>query len=154
MSKDYTNIRAIERIKARCITDSNGCWVWQGAKFRGYAQIYLPSLNIGTGGHRITYTLVKGEIPKGLVIDHLCRNPSCLNPDHLEAVTAWENTRRGVGPSATRVKATHCVKGHEFTEVNTYHPPKHPQQRYCKQCIRSYNKKYQAKLRLKVGTNG
>ena len=70
------------------------CWVWQRTKTSaGYAN---PVINGKvTYGHRYFYELVKGPIPEGLVIDHLCRMPSCVNPDHLEAVTNAENVRRG-----------------------------------------------------------
>lgn len=35
-----------------------------------------------------------GPIPEGLAIDHLCRQTSCVRPDHLEAVTYAENLHR------------------------------------------------------------
>jgi hypothetical protein len=60
------------------------------------------------------YSAVKGAIPDGLHIDHLCRNRACCHPDHLEAVTPRENVRRGV-----RSQVTHCPKGHEYTPENT-----------------------------------
>jgi hypothetical protein len=50
--------------------------------------------------HRFAYELLVGPIPEGLVIDHLCRNRRCVNPAHLEPVTAEENWRRGDAPSA------------------------------------------------------
>ena len=52
--------------------------------------------------------MFKGTIPQGLVIDHLCRNKSCVNPAHLEAVTNTENVLRGEAPSAKAARKTHC----------------------------------------------
>ncbi len=73
-----------------------GCWEWSGYTSRdGY-----PRLSISNDpkrivlAHRVSYELHKGPIPEGLQIDHLCHNKSCTNPDHLEAVTGAENTRR------------------------------------------------------------
>ena len=53
----------------------------------------------GRGGcalaHRVYYEKAKGPIPAGMQIDHLCRVPVCVNPDHLEAVTPAQNVQRG-----------------------------------------------------------
>ena len=73
--------------------DSNGCWIWTGAIHKsGYGQIKWKGKS--TVAHRVMYTIFKGEIPKGLVIDHLCNIKKCVNPEHLEAVTTSENTQR------------------------------------------------------------
>ena len=71
------------------------------------------------GAHRVSYQLVVGEIPEGLTLDHLCRNPSCVNPDHLEPVTTKENILRGVSKIAQQARQTHCKRGHPFDEENT-----------------------------------
>lgn len=67
--------------------------------------------------HRVAYEAEVGPIPDGLVLDHLCRTPSCVNPQHLEPVTVQENFRRGLRIHALK---THCPRGHEYTEANTY----------------------------------
>jgi len=69
--------------------------------------------------HRRVYTLLKGAIPDGLTLDHLCRFTSCVNPDHLEPVTAGENVLRGNTAGGINARKTHCVHGHEFTAANT-----------------------------------
>src|SRR6202030_118623 len=68
---------------------NSGCWLWLGAcnEF-GYGKFGKVK------AHRFSYEREKGPIPDGLEIDHLCRNKSCVNPDHLEAVTHGENRRR------------------------------------------------------------
>ena len=47
-----------------------------------------------------------------------CRNPACVNPDHLEPVSIRENLLRGVGPSAQHAKKTHCPAGHSYAGKN------------------------------------
>lgn len=74
--------------------DALECWLWIGPLDRyGYGK-YRRS-NRHTGAHRIAYQLLVGEIPEGLVIDHLCRNRACVNPWHMDPVTNRENILRG-----------------------------------------------------------
>lgn len=92
------------------------CWLWQGCvtTANGYGR-FGPWKGKVHWAHRVAYELAKGPIPKGLTIDHLCRTRRCVNPAHLEAVTASVNVRRG-GCSLL----THCKHGHPFDEANTY----------------------------------
>jgi len=74
------------------------CWVWTGSKDRaGYGRTWRSTAPFPA--HRVAYELLVGPIPAGLVIDHLCRNPACVNPDHLEPVTHRVNILRGHAPS-------------------------------------------------------
>ena len=72
------------------------CWCWVGRLNRnGYAYVWCQNDKRDVVGHRITYQLTRGMIPKGRILDHLCRVRSCINPYHLEPVTHQTNTLRG-----------------------------------------------------------
>src|SRR6478752_5165546 len=78
------------------VLQENGCWEWVGSvrKNDGYGRW---SVGKGTLAHRVIYEKMRGAVPKGLELDHLCRNRLCVNPDHLEPVTTRENIFRGIG---------------------------------------------------------
>ena len=105
--------------------------------------------------HRLAYEAAYGDIPDGLVIDHLCRNRRCINPQHLEAVTIGENALRGVGSPAQNARKTHCKRGHEFTQENTIRLPH--DRRECRACRREYQinnrVRLSARMREYVRTN-
>lgn len=72
------------------------CWLWTASHDHlGYGRFYVNDLKRKTGAHRVAYELVIGPIPPRLVIDHLCKNPPCVNPKHLEPVPQYENICRG-----------------------------------------------------------
>jgi len=94
-------------------TKTDNCWEWTASKnSAGYGLIFY--LGKSQPAHRVWYEVAKGEIPKGLEIDHLCRNRSCVNPDHLEAVTHQVNVQRGI----QGMLKTHCKYGHPLEEGN------------------------------------
>lgn len=75
------------------------CWNWTGARDpNGYGRFGIRGRRLALA-HRFAYELVNGTVPGALFLDHLCRNPSCVNPDHLEPVTHRENVMRGVVPN-------------------------------------------------------
>jgi hypothetical protein len=95
------------------------CWSWTGAvDASGYGQIRRDGKVVGA--HRVAMELFGEAVPNGYVVDHLCRNPSCVNPAHLECVTMAENTRRGLRHDVQRAVAagTHfCQRGHPMPQV-------------------------------------
>jgi hypothetical protein len=121
--------------------NATGCWVWTGLLTgRGYAATRVG--NCTKAAHRIYFEERNGRIPKGMVLDHICRNIRCVNPDHLEIVTVKENTMRGIGPTAINALKTHCSRGHPFTEENTH---MRRGRRYCRKCQAEYNRQYRRK---------
>jgi hypothetical protein len=117
LTRTYPNGRVVKNVAikflpghngrklTRYIIDANtGCWLWQlSLSIQGYGMLQL---NFGrdkqTGkrrvrtmvAHKLMWETKYGPVPKGLELDHLCRNPRCVNPEHLEAVTHEENMRR------------------------------------------------------------
>jgi hypothetical protein len=90
--KPDTETRFWSKVERRA---DDQCWPWQGTVLAsGYGQF-----RVGLGharAHRYAYELLVGPIPDGLTIDHLCRNRACVNPAHMEPVTASENVKRAV----------------------------------------------------------
>lgn len=133
-------VPAIDRLLRRLdwsdrIYNGTRCLEWQRPAHKGYGRFHVW----GEDGshrfvlvHRFAYERWVGPIPDGLVLDHLCRNPSCVNPTHLDAVTQGVNTRRGISPTAQNAAKARCHRGHPFTPENTYINPSGS--RECRTC--------------------
>lgn len=125
----------------------NGCWLWMsGCSGGGYGQVNDGKKG-GRRAHRVAYELVVGPIPDGLYLDHLCENPRCVNPDHLEPVTPRVNTLRArTSIAAINDSKTHCPQGHPYDKDNTRHKPANGG-RVCMTCARERQRKIRAAKR-------
>lgn len=135
------------------VDTSGDCWIWTATRFEnGYGCIEDRDEN-GVRhrklAHRVAYELARGPIPEGLVIDHLCRNRACVNPDHLEPVTQRVNLLRGCGPTAIKARQTHCIHGHPFNESNTIIRPNGT--RKCRECKRQREQRRYQRIRQSQG---
>ena len=120
------------------------CWEWSGCKDKndGYGSFRIGSKLLRA--HRVSYELCRGKIQKGLVIDHLCRNITCVNPLHLEPVTSQENVRRSdIAVNVVNSKKTHCLRGHPLSGNNLYITK--IKQRNCRICRSMHWKKFDNK---------
>ncbi len=108
----------------------NNCWVFTGDMSFGYGRTWYKNKHIQA--HRLSYLLFNGELNSRLVIDHLCRNKACVNPEHLEQVTQKENVYRGFAPTAINARKTHCIHGHSLSGYNLIIREK--EYRQCRKC--------------------
>ncbi len=116
------------------VQKTDGCWLWTASKNKlGYGQFTVRHGFPPMPAHRMSYLLTYGSLPEApLVLDHLCRNPSCVRPDHLEPVTQRENIMRGLSVAAQNAVKTHCPQGHPYDAANT----SQSYGRHCRACKR------------------
>lgn len=128
------------------VEKSDGCWGWKMHKTRmGYGEFTVYKMG-KFRAHRVAWELYHDRrVPDGLVLDHLCRNKSCVNPHHLEAVTQQVNVLRGTA----RATKTHCKRGHEFTPENTRYYKGPRIWRACRPCIRIERAAYKRRRRAR-----
>lgn len=117
------------------------CWEWQGGRTpAGYGQMGMNHRM--HPAHRLAWEWTYGPIPDGLHIDHLCRNPPCVNPAHLEPVTVLENQLRG---RADRGLLDACPNGHLYAETGVY--LSRNGKRQCAECSRRATARYLSRKR-------
>lgn len=129
-------------IKTRAeIRGPNECWLWRGTiSQRGYGRFIFKGKT--KTAHRVSFELVKGPIPTGLVIDHMCRNKICINPGHLRAVTPKTNTLSGISVTAVNSRKKKCKRGHPLSGYNLILKKKG---RACRECQKLHSYKYKSK---------
>ena len=122
------------------VDKTGNCWLWTAkTESNGYGRVKFGGKSYGA--HRLAYEWVKGEIPQGLSIDHLCRVRNCVNPDHLEAVTHQENQRRA------KYLTIHCPSGHPYSGENLGFDIRG--HRFCKECSRLNTAKYKRRKKAR-----
>lgn len=96
---------------------SAGCWFWQGGMSTGgYGRFRLPDRTVKA--HTVAYELLIGPVPRAQLLDHLCLNPPCVNPWHLDPVAERTNILRGTSPTANNARKVRCKRGHELPPPN------------------------------------
>jgi hypothetical protein len=140
-----------ERFEEKYVPEPNsGCWLWTAALRNGYGVIGIGRKGSGVArAHRLAYEWYRGPIPPGLVLDHLCRTPSCVNPDHLEAVTDQVNLRRGMAPNMVARRTDTCTRGHVGTLVLIGTS----QRRRCSVCVKASKTEWRLKNREKINAH-
>lgn len=137
--KGWSNTPIEVRLQENCIPEPNsGCHLFTGFIANGYGRIAYQGRP--QQAHRLAYEAKFGPVPRDLVIDHLCRVRSCINPDHMEPVTQTINKLRGFGFSAINARKTVCKYGHPFDAKNTGVTRLHGRVvgRYCHTCNRAH----------------
>jgi SAM-dependent methyltransferase len=129
----------------------DACWLWLARTSKGgYGRFELAG-DRTVSAHQVAYALVKGQLAEGLTIDHTCRNPTCVNPAHLEPKTFRDNVLSGENPCARNARKTHCPQGHAYDPDNTYR--RRDASRTCRAC-RAQQKRRRAVLRhARTGRN-
>jgi hypothetical protein len=140
--------QVIDDLAAGSALDDSGCVVWiADLTNAGYGRFTWKSPD-GTvrGAHRVAYHVLVAPVPADKVIDHLCRNRTCIRPDHLEVVRQRENVMRSpIAPGAINAAKTHCPQGHEYSPENTYlytFKTRSTTTRMCRTCQREYRRAY------------
>lgn len=121
------------------ITDT-GCWAWQGTKNEdGYGLVSISGKREYV--HRVMYQLFVGPVNYNRELDHLCRNPSCCNPLHLEAVSSRENSLRGNHPLFVIHREQRCRRGHDLSIEENVRRMSNGTKR-CRICAIDYQRQY------------
>ena len=120
--------------------DLGCCWLWTGTTRGGYGRFRFPGTRNGRmwGAHRFSFFLAGHQVPRDLQLDHLCKVPACVRPEHLEAVTPRVNTLRSNSPSALNAQKEGCPKcgGEFYSYVSDWR-----MKRACRACHREWDRR-------------
>lgn len=155
----------VEEVLALGVRTDEGCLLWpRTTNGLGYGRLRAKGKMWVV--HRYVWTELRGPIPEGLTLDHLCHNRAaaegrclvaegecqhrrCYELDHLELTTQRENWLRGrQGGAAIHRAKTHCPQGHPYDELNTLYTRG---ERHCRACAREKARRYRDKRRTLAG---
>ena len=139
ISRNNIVIRDVKKyLLSRIEKKESGCWEYNySIQNNGYSRIWNKK------AHRVAYEVFNNKkINDGMTIDHLCKNKTCINPEHLEEVSQGENTLRGNSWSGINSRKTHCKRGHLLSGDNL---AIYAGKRQCRECFRLRQKKYNDK---------
>jgi hypothetical protein len=123
------------------------CWQWLGRVGRdGYGQVWLAGRT--RVAHRAIYELLVRDLGREEQLDHLCRNRSCVNPDHLEVVSCRTNILRGFGAPARAARRPPCRFGHAYQQA-----PR-GDRRVCRECGKRWSRQYRQRRTPSSATSG
>jgi len=137
--------------------DKPDCWEWTANTVKTYGMFSCKrngiSRNIQT--HKYIWEKLNGPVPEGLEVCHLCNNPPCVRPDHLEVDTRSHNQRYSVlHGNHKESRKTHCKHSHLYDDENTYWKiSKHTgfKTRDCKTCHKRWNQEGNERKRKNRG---
>lgn len=111
----------LERFVDKIKLSDTGCWLWTGARNKGYGVIKVDGRT--RYATHIAWDLFVGPIPPEMTTDHVtCRNPPCVNPNHLRLLGHLANSADNWIANEKRA-VTHCPEGHPYDENNTFDRP-------------------------------
>jgi hypothetical protein len=135
---------------------NSGCWLWIGARRNHYGYGVLRMNGQNYQAHRVAYERWRGQIPADMELDHLCRLPACVNPNHLEVVTHQDNMLRGQTVVADHARKLVCPTcGGPYTETHRMQLGRRRGERVCPPCRRVNgvirSRRYRERLRFRNG---
>lgn len=135
MPDDLARRNGLLKLVSNVEVNERGCWVWQGFCCPEWGYGFTSYRNRSMRTHLVMWKILRGDIPKGMVIRHNCDNPPCINPDHLQIGTVRDNVhdrlKRGRDYKSNR---THCPMGHEYAGQHLQLDSKG--YRHCRTCSR------------------
>jgi len=127
-------------------SSETSCYEWIAGKMKGYGWFNRGDRSVLA--HRFIYEIIKGAIPDNMVLDHICRNRACVNPDHLRIVNRRQNAlENSESFPAKLAQRTHCPKGHPFSGIGS-NVLYRKRGRICRTCQNEWARRKRAKIRL------